>query len=77
MLGSCVAAAAAERSENKCYCIALRKLPALHQRWPKVLVTAYEASYFINFWVGSVQRETKLSHSAAAFAAKSKFQPLN
>lgn len=29
--------------------------PALHQRWPKVLVTAYEALHLIDFWVGSVQ----------------------
>lgn len=59
VLGSCVAAwlsSAAERSENKCYCIALRSSPALHQRWPKVLVTAYEALHLIDLWVGSVQR---------------------
>lgn len=59
LLGSYVAAwlsSAAERSENKCYCIALRSSPALHQRWPKVLVTAYEALHLIDLWVGSVQR---------------------
>lgn len=28
---------------------------ALHQRWPRVLVTAYEALHLIDFWVGSVQ----------------------